>query len=410
MQAGEGPMSLQPAGRWHNCWSVESLLGPLLPLFDRERAAGNPLALGVLVHTAGSTYRKPGAVMLIAANGDYSGLLSGGCLEGDLRQYALSVIETGEPRIVSYDLSGPDDLLWGLGLGCEGAMRILLLRVGPDTDWQPLTHLTRALAEHCPTAVGVVLESSWPALPIGAIALPQAIATASLPPNLSPQARETLGGPRVQVALSESVQSGRVGWLEGQSPFWKLFVLPLSLPPKLLLLGAGPDAAPIVNFAAGVNWKVTLVDHRPAYADSSHFPSAERVVLARPEELANAVDLAQFSAAVVMSHHLPSDLSYLRILADAPIPYIGLLGPAPRREKLLGDLGKTAQRLRARLHAPVGLALGGRSPESIALAIVAEIHAFVHGADGKPWDSGGPRDVKRRPNDGTLGLANRISE
>ena len=123
---------------------VESLLGPLLPLFHRERAAGRAVALGVLIETAGSTYRKPGALMLIAANGDYAGLLSGGCLEGDLREHALSVIETGEPRIVSYDLFGPDDLLWGLGIGCEGAMRILLLRAGPDRDWQPLVHLERA--------------------------------------------------------------------------------------------------------------------------------------------------------------------------------------------------------------------------------------------------------------------------
>jgi xanthine dehydrogenase accessory factor len=89
-----------------------------------------------------------------------------------------------------------------------------------------------------------------------------------------------------------------------------------------------------------------------------------------------------------MSHHLPSDLSYFRALAQAPVPYVGLLGPAPRREKLLSDLGDSAQRLRTRLHAPVGLALGGRSPESIALSIVAEIHAFVHGADAKPWDHG----------------------
>jgi xanthine dehydrogenase accessory factor len=84
-----------------------------------------------------------------------------------------------------------------------------------------------------------------------------------------------------------------------------------------------------------------------------------------------------------MSHHLPSDLSYLQVLSQATIPYIGLLGPAPRREKLLHDLGAQAQQLRTRLHAPVGLALGGRTPESIALAIVAEVHAFLYGATAR---------------------------
>ena len=372
---------------------MESQLGPLLPLFDRERTAGNALAVGILVHTAGSTYRKPGALMLIAANGDYSGLLSGGCLEGDLRQHAHSVIETGEPRIVSYDLFGPDDLLWGLGLGCEGAMRILLMRAGPDRDWQPLTHLARSLENRTPTAVGIVLESTWPELPIGALALPEgASSTLAFPSTLSAQARATLTGPKVQGALTEAARSARVGWVEGTSPSWKLFALPLSLPPKLLVLGAGPDAAPIVDLAARMNWKVTVVDHRPAYANPAHFPSAERVVLARPEELAGAVEqgvpsgdgLAKFSAAVVMSHHLPSDLNYLGVLSETSIPYIGLLGPAPRREKLLTDLGnERAQKLRARLRAPVGLALGGRSPESIALSIVAEIHAFLHGASAR---------------------------
>jgi len=224
------------------------------------------------------------------------------------------------------------------------------------------------------------------------------------------QARGTLAGPKVQGALADAARFGRVGWVEGNSPSWKLFALPLSLPPKLLVLGAGPDAAPIVDLAARMNWKITVVDHRPAYADPTHFPSAERVVLARPEELASAVELAhgsaglahgsaglppgsaglaQFSAVVVMSHHLPSDLKYLAALSETTIPYVGLLGPPPRREKLLGDLGdERAQKLRGRLHAPVGLALGGRSPESIALSIVAEIHAFLHGANARPWDEG----------------------
>ena len=153
----------------------------------------------------------------------------------------------------------------------------------------------------------------------------------------------------------------------------------MCLPPKLLVLGAGPDALPVVDFAARVDWPVTLVDHRPAYAVPSHFPLAERVLLARPEEIAQTLALSRFTAAVVMSHHLPSDLEYLRALSSSSVPYVGLLGPRGRREKLLSELGGEAQRLRPRLRAPVGFNLGGRTPEAIALAIVAEIHAFAHG-------------------------------
>jgi xanthine dehydrogenase accessory factor len=267
-------------------------------------------------------------------------------------------------------------------------MKILLVRAGPEHDWQPLTHLARALASHTPTAIGITLESSWPELPVGSMVLPEGDSATTLPPTLSAGGRAILAGPAVRAVLTESARTGRTAAAESESPQWKVFSLPLSLPPKLLLLGAGPDATPIVEFATRVNWKVTLIDHRPAYADPTHFPLAERVILARPEDLGSVVELKHFAAAVVMSHHLPSDSSYLRNLADAPIPYIGLLGPAPRREKLLSDLGDGAERLRARLHAPVGLALGGRSPESIALAIVAEIHAFVHGADARPWNHG----------------------
>ncbi len=324
--------------------------------------------LGVVLETAGSTYRKPGALMLIAGNGEYSGLLSGGCLEGDLREHAESVRKTGQSRVISYDLRGPDDLLWGLGVGCEGAMKILLTRVAASNNWQPLAHLTSELAAHRPTAVGLVVESQRADCPAGTVILPN--------PN---------GLSAVQTALTAAASTNSVGWLDAGAPETKVFALPLALPPRILLLGAGPDTLPIVDFAARLGWKVTLVDHRPTYAKAEHFPAAERVVQSRPDEVASAVDLSAYVAAVVMSHHLPSDLAYLRVLAASDVPYVGLLGPAVRREKLLADLGEEAAHLRPRLRAPVGLALGGRAPESIALAIVSEIHAFVHDARGRPF-------------------------
>jgi xanthine/CO dehydrogenase XdhC/CoxF family maturation factor len=348
---------------------VEATLGPLLPLYERERAAGRALALGVLVHTAGSTYRKPGALILIAADGEYAGLISGGCLEGDLREHARAVIEGGTAACVRYDMRSADDLLWGLGLGCEGAMHILLLQVGPANGWQPLAHLARALEARERTAIGVIVESAPGEVRPGTVILPGAAGAAAPSP--------TLGAAAIQQLLHQAAERGETGWLE--QPSWKMFVLPLALPPRILLLGAGPDALPVLDLAVRLGWKVTLVDHRAAYAVPGHFPGAESVLLAEPETLARAVDLTRFAAAIVMSHHLAADLAYLRVLAASALPYVGLLGPAMRRERLLADLGADARRLQGRLHAPVGLPLGGRSPESIALAIIAELHAFVHG-------------------------------
>jgi xanthine/CO dehydrogenase XdhC/CoxF family maturation factor len=355
--------------------AVESSLAPLLPLYERERAAGRPLVLGVVVETAGSTYRKPGALMLIASDGNYAGLLSGGCLEADLSEHAASVRETGAPRIVSYDLRGPDDLLWGLGVGCEGAMKILLLRAARDNAWQPLAHLVGSLATHTATAVGLVAESVQHDLPAGSVV--------SLVDNSETTSSHAVSA--IRAALNDVALNGTIGWLAPTGFQARVFALPLALPPRVLLLGAGPDTLPVVDLASRMGWKVTLVDHRSAYAQPSHFPLAERVVLARPDELSQMLDLSAYAAAVVMSHHLPSDLAYLRVLSSCSIPYVGLLGPAIRREKLLSDLGDDSVPLQLRLRAPVGLALGGRAPESIALAIVAEIHAFVHDARARPF-------------------------
>ncbi|HEX4387301.1 MAG TPA: XdhC family protein [Steroidobacteraceae bacterium] len=342
---------------------MECALAPLLPLLERERASGGTLALGILVHTAGSTYRKAGALVLIAANGDYAGLISGGCLEGDLAEHARAVMASGEARLVKYDLRSADDLIWGLGLGCEGAMHILLVRLAPENDYQPLAFLERALRAHAACAIGVVCESHDERARVGSLALPG-----------SP-APDALATPAVAAALGACAISGETRWLELQS--LRLFVLPLWLPPRVLILGAGPDALPVVEFAARLGWKLSLVDHRPAYAVAAHFPQAQAVALVHPPDLAGALNLGAFDAAVVMSHHLASDLAYLRALCTCAIPYVGLLGPAVRRERLLGELGADAELLRGRLHAPVGLPLGGRTPEAIALAIVAELQSFL---------------------------------
>ena len=375
---------------------MESLLDPLLPLFKRERAADRPVALGVLVHTSGSTYRKAGALILVAASGEYAGLLSGGCVEGDLGQHAREVIASGRARLLTYDTRGGDDLIWGLGLGCEGAMRILLLRVGPVEHWQPLGHLCQEFLRRRRTAVGIVSSSVRPDLPEGTLLLPDG--RAQLPGGDAPAPASLSALQGALAALGNAQASGQPGWFSAEDreragADWSVFALPLTLPPQLLLLGAGPDAAPLVEFAARLHWRVTLADHRPVYAQAAHFPAAERVVLAPPDEILQHVDPAPFEAAVVMSHHFDSDLAYLRALARSSIGYVGLLGPAVRRERLLSALGPDSERLRGRLRAPVGLPLGGRSPEEVALAIAAQIQGFLHEARGTARENAPARPV-----------------
>jgi len=165
----------------------------------------------------------------------------------------------------------------------------------------------------------------------------------------------------------------------------EIFVGAFAPPPRLLLLGGGPDARPVATLAAFLGWHVTVVDHRSTYLVPARFPPATKLIESRAAEVGNAAKLDQHAAAIVMSHHLDSDLQYLRALAASSVPYVGLLGPAARREKLLGDLGPAADALRPRLRAPVGLDIGGRTPESIALSIIGEVHAALAGRVGRPF-------------------------
>jgi xanthine/CO dehydrogenase XdhC/CoxF family maturation factor len=329
-----------------------------------ERAPSRPGArvLATVVATAGSTYRKPGARMLILDDGSYLGLLSGGCLEADLKIHAQEVLTSGTPRAIEYDMRGPDDILFGIGAGCEGAMRILLEPAGPGTPAAAaLSAAGRATHAGRPTSLVLVHESADLALGTYAAAPP-------LPPTLIAAAAQSL----------EQRESRGMDWQAGGGRS-RAFVQFLAPPPHLLICGAGPDAQPVVSVARSLGWRVSVVDHRPAYAKPEQFPGAD-VRLCDPQSLRLGATIEHCHAAVVMSHHLASDTAYLRELARAGVPaYVGLLGPEARRIRLAQELGSAAVQLESRLYGPVGIDIGAVTPEGIALAIVSQIHAWLAG-------------------------------
>jgi xanthine/CO dehydrogenase XdhC/CoxF family maturation factor len=333
--------------------SLESLL-------DRAPRDVGPKVLATVVATAGSTYRKPGARMLIMADGSYLGLLSGGCLEADLAIHARAVLESGIPRAVEYDMRGPDDILFGIGAGCEGAMRVLLEPAGPGSLASPaLAAAGRSTAAGRAAALVAVHESGE--VPLGTYGDP-----ALLSPALASAAVRTLED-----------RASRAVDLPGTYSHTRAFVQFLAPPPHLLLCGAGPDAVPVAATAHALGWRVSVVDHRPAYALPERFPGAT-VLRGDARDLASRIPLDQCHAAVVMSHHLASDVAYLRALAAAGVPdYVGLLGPAARRRRIAQELGTAAGQLQFRLRGPVGIDIGAVTPEGIALAIVSQIHAWL---------------------------------
>ncbi|HEX7013046.1 MAG TPA: XdhC family protein [Steroidobacteraceae bacterium] len=348
----------------------------LSEFFRRHSARGEPIVLATITETLGSTYRKAGAQMLIAPDGQAAGLLSGGCLEADLMERARTVLDTGKALIVQYDMRSSDDVLWGIGLGCEGAMNILLTRIDPENRYQPFAFIDECRRVDTPGSFALVTATSNDAHPLGRFYL--AGDNRAAPPAVVADALETARS-----------RSARVTSVEAENA--RFLIVPVELPPRLLVLGAGPDAMPLVEIAGLMNWHVTVLDHRPAYAVPERFPRAARVEVRPPEALTEDLKTHRYDAAVVMSHHLLSDQAYLSALAGAPsVPYVGLLGPAPRRARLMQELGDEASRLTGRLHGPVGLDIGARTPETIALAIVSQIQAHLTGRPGGAFSPEGP--------------------
>ena len=340
-------------------------------LLERYALLSAPAALATIVATAGSTYRKAGARMLIESDGRLVGLLSGGCLEQDLREHAVAVLAGNAARVVEYDMRGDDDLLYGIGAGCEGAMRVLIEPAARDSAAAGALARAHSASAHGQAAALAVLHEG-PAEALGT----RAFIRGDAPSHAGFDA--ALADACAQVLTARESQSLR--WDSGRVPqeAWLEYLAP---PPRLLICGAGPDAEPVAAQLRALRWAVTLVDHRPAYAVPARFAGAT-VVHVAAGELGARIELDGFDAAIVMSHHLASDALYLRALAGSRVPYVGLLGPRPRRERLLAQLGPLVGALVPRLRGPVGLDIGAVTPEGIALAIAAELHATLAGRGG----------------------------
>jgi xanthine dehydrogenase accessory factor len=259
------------------------------------------------VSTQGSTYSKAGDLVLVEDPGKVHGLISGGCLEGDLAERAASCIASGESASVEYDLHG-DDEVFGLGVGCDGKVRVYIQAMTPENGYQPFAGYVEALE--------------------------------------------------------------RDGFIDVQE-------FRIVRPARVLLLGAGADVCPLLDYGHWLGWSTVIVDHRPHYIDALELPVSCESICVPGEALASRVDVDRFDAAIVMSHNLASDRSYLCALADSAVPFVGLLGPPHRRDRLLGSIGDSASRLEGRLRAPVGREIGGRGPGAIALEIATEIHEYI---------------------------------
>jgi xanthine/CO dehydrogenase XdhC/CoxF family maturation factor len=344
----------------------------LCTVFDRWRATKDTMVLASVYATEGSTYSKAGAQMLISPDGDFQGMLSGGCLEGDLAERSRQVASGGRPQAVTYDLTQNDDMLWGLGVGCDGIMRIFLQRISASSGYQPFPAMRDVFEGRDRHVATTVIDSPLDDLPAGAclVAGPQGTTWTDVP--------EAYRGRLVDEG-QKALALDASGLISLEFPAGAVTCLAAILRPypRVLVLGAGLDAEPLVRMIAGLGWRATVSDHRPAYVESGDFELADDVRCMPAAEISAQLRLDDFDAAVVMSHHLASDETYLRQLAAADIPYVGLLGPRARRARLLDALGQDGAGLDGRLHGPAGLDINASGPASIALSIVAEMHERI---------------------------------
>ena len=344
-------------------------------------AAGESVVLATVVRVVGSSYGGVGSRMVARVDGTTVGLVSGGCLESDLALHARRVHESGRAEVVSYDTRADDDAVWGRGRGCNGLIDVLLEPLTPEHAADVARLLALALGGERPSVLATVVQSD------GSPGSP-AVGAHALLVGGSTHSAGDWGDGRALTALaaheSEALGAGRGGLVAtlGGAQVALEIVQPVV---RLVVCGSGPDVAPVVRLAAQLGWDVTVVDHRPVeHAHPERFPDARLVQCAEPGALADAVPLGAGTAAVVMSHHFARDTEYVRALLGSSVTYVGVLGPRARTERMLAEL--TARGVSAapngRLYGPIGLDVGGDGPDAIALAVVSEAAAVMHGRTG----------------------------
>lgn len=360
-------------------------LRTLVTAYRTLRDTQRPLVLATVVETLGSTYRTAGARMLITEDGEFHGIIGGGCFEGDLLERSRAVFATGHPHLLFYDMRAPEDELWGLGLGCNGAVRLLLERHAGEGRYEALSIFERCL-EHRRYGVLATVYGS-----VGAthstcrhIFFEEHNHVLDDWPKWLAQGVREVRRTKAAAFAEHRMQNRTIA----------VFCEWIQPPPHVLIIGAGPDAIPVVRLARSMDWEITLVDHRDAYADPKRFAAADRVLAVTPEMLWEQVAVETVDAAVLMTHNIGYDERFLRALAPTGIDYIGLLGPSARRQRLMDMLGRSAALLNERVSGPVGLEIGAKLPEEIALSIIAELvaHFRARGTRGSLTPAGVAND------------------
>lgn len=318
-------------------------ISPLWNVFTEKQQQGEPLVLATLVSTTGSSYKKSGAMMLIEADKTSHGLLSGGCLEADVVEHAMCVFEDQQAISLNYDMS--DESIFGLGAGCDGTLQVVLQLI--SGDYLPFSALNPSPDQAMTTSLyinsGIHNDFS-----IGDFWL-----------NKQQKTVESTPG------FYQAVDS------ESESMLY-------SPPPKVVICGAGIDVSPLLEMLHILQWHVYLVDHRPGRLKVELHPKNTHLLSSDDMPDLSQANNHDIDAVIIMTHNIDRDANYLKHFYQTDCRWIGLLGPPKRRDKVLNKADISLPEIEHRLHAPIGLNIGGHMPENIAVSIVAELQQYFN--------------------------------
>jgi xanthine dehydrogenase accessory factor len=352
-------------------------LQAILKAFDESQKSGETSYLATVVNTKGSTYRRPGAKMLMTNTGKIVGAISGGCLENDVFQHTRLSMHLGEPIVVTYDNTADEDIVWGFGLGCNGVVQVFIERLDVESKVNAIAFIAQCLNNQQRGVIATVfgVENALNVKVGSRLILNHDnsvitdIEEANLTKVIIKDAQAALDNQQTTVKKYELSSSIEV----------LIEVIQPATP--LIIYGAGRDAVPVANFAKALGWDVTVIDCRSDEATLLRFAIADKVILTRREIVHKEVSIDENTIAVVMTHNYLDDLEILKTLLPSPARYLGILGPKKRTEKLLQDLDAekitySKQQLQ-KLYAPIGIDTGADTPEEIALSIIAEIQTVL---------------------------------
>ena len=352
----------------------------IIKAFDEAHKLGKQTALATVVHVEGSSYRRPGARMLIEDDGQLTGAISGGCLEGDALRKALLVMSEKRSKLVTYDTMDDDDAKFGVGLGCNGIIQVLIEPIDETNPNNPIRFL-KAVNEKRQQSVLVTLFSLQDKKDpqYGTCLLVKEDKTII---DTTPVLKDVLIHDAEEVMIYQA--SSFKNYISNDHDL-TAFIEVIKPPVSVIIIGAGNDVIPLVNMSDILGWETTVIDGRANYAKKERFTSACQVLVLKPEQVLDQVEIDERTIFLLMTHNYNYDKAMLKEVLQKNITYIGMLGPKKKRERILDEfkdegLVFTEQQLSV-LHSPVGLDIGAESSEEIALSILAEIKAFFANKD-----------------------------